>query len=96
MYPYLLHKAPTSLTLLSRDVFIRNPDSSEHIGQVWPGYTVFPDFFAKNAQQYWTEALQNWSRLGIRFSGIWLDMNEAASFCEGSWCVPWFLCCVAS
>jgi hypothetical protein len=26
--------------LLSSDTFIKNPDGSEYIGQVWPGYTV--------------------------------------------------------
>ncbi|EKM60281.1 glycoside hydrolase family 31 protein [Phanerochaete carnosa HHB-10118-sp] len=66
------------------DVWIKNPDGSEYVGQVWPGYTVFPDWFANNTQQYWTEALTNWSGLGIEFSGIWLDMNEASSFCDGS------------
>ncbi len=29
-----------TLYFLSRDVFIRNPDQSVFIGQVWPGYTV--------------------------------------------------------
>ncbi|CAL1697161.1 unnamed protein product [Somion occarium] len=66
------------------DVFIKNPNGTEYIGQVWPGYTVFPDWFAKDTQQYWTEALRNWSQSGIDFSGVWLDMNEASSFCEGS------------
>ena len=23
--------------------------------------------------------------VGVEFSGIWLDMNEASSFCDGSW-----------
>ncbi|GJE89250.1 glycoside hydrolase family 31 protein [Phanerochaete sordida] len=66
------------------DVFIKNPDGSEYIGQVWPGYTVFPDWFAPNTQQYWTQALANWSAGGVEFSGLWLDMNEASSFCDGS------------
>ncbi|TFK48006.1 hypothetical protein OE88DRAFT_1665015 [Heliocybe sulcata] len=66
------------------DTFIKNPDGSEYIGQVWPGYTAFPDWFANNTQQWWTEALRNWSEGGVEFSGIWLDMNEASSFCEGS------------
>ena len=68
-----------------RDVFVKNPDGSEYIGQVWPGYTVFPDWFSSNAQEFWNEALKNWSDLGIEYSGIWLDMNEASSFCDGSW-----------
>ncbi|KAI0933026.1 hypothetical protein AcW1_000034 [Taiwanofungus camphoratus] len=66
------------------DVWIKNPDRSEYVGQVWPGYTVFPDWFANNTQTYWTEALRNWSQGGVEFSGIWLDMNEASSFCNDS------------
>ncbi|KAJ7692931.1 glycosyl hydrolases family 31-domain-containing protein [Mycena rosella] len=66
------------------DVFIKNPDGTEYVGQVWPGYTVFPDWFAPNTLGWWTEALRNWSASGIEFSGIWLDMNEASSFCDGS------------
>ncbi|KAJ7120271.1 glycosyl hydrolases family 31-domain-containing protein [Mycena epipterygia] len=66
------------------DVFIKNPDGTEYIGQVWPGYTVFPDWFAPNTLGWWTESLKNWSAAGIEFSGIWLDMNEASSFCDGS------------
>ncbi|EGN94287.1 glycoside hydrolase family 31 protein [Serpula lacrymans var. lacrymans S7.3] len=66
------------------DVFVKNPDGSEYIGQVWPGYTVFGDWFANNTQQWWSEALRNWSNYGIEFSGIWLDMNEVSSFCNGS------------
>ncbi|KII83963.1 glycoside hydrolase family 31 protein [Plicaturopsis crispa FD-325 SS-3] len=65
-------------------VFINNPDGSEYVGQVWPGYTVFPDWFANNTQKWWTEALTNWSKGGVEFAGIWLDMNEASSFCDGS------------
>ncbi len=71
----------------TRDVFIKNPDGSEYIGQLWPGYTVFPDWFSENVVEYWTEALTNWSNLGIEFSGIWLDVNEPTSFCDGSWYV---------
>ncbi|KAJ7578612.1 glycosyl hydrolases family 31-domain-containing protein [Mycena floridula] len=67
-----------------QQVFITNPNGTEYIGQVWPGYTVFPDWFAKNTQSWWTEALSNWSKSGVEFSGIWLDMNEASSFCDGS------------
>ncbi|KAG6827387.1 hypothetical protein H0H92_011985 [Tricholoma furcatifolium] len=37
-----------------------------------------------NAQNWWTEALRNWTEAGVKFSGIWLDMNEASSFCDGS------------
>ncbi|KAH9022012.1 glycosyl hydrolases family 31-domain-containing protein [Lactarius pseudohatsudake] len=69
------------------DVFIRNPDESVFIGQVWPGYTVFPDWFSPNVELWWREALRNWSLLGVEFSGLWLDMNEVKSFCDGH-CAP--------
>ena len=31
------------------------------------------------------EALRNWSQAGVEFSGIWLDMNDVSSFCDGPW-----------
>ncbi|KAH7100202.1 glycosyl hydrolases family 31-domain-containing protein [Auriculariales sp. MPI-PUGE-AT-0066] len=64
-------------------VFLTNPDGSEYVGQVWPGYTVYPDWFAENAQSWWTEALRNWTS-DVDFAGIWYDMNEVSSFCDGS------------
>ena len=49
---------------------------------------MFPDWFSENTLTYWTEALSNWSKAGVEFSGIWLDGNErrklaAASTSEG-------------
>ncbi|EIN04539.1 hypothetical protein PUNSTDRAFT_108330 [Punctularia strigosozonata HHB-11173 SS5] len=67
-----------------RDVFVKNPDGSEYVGQVWPGYTVFPDWFSEGAAGWWTEALRNWTDGGVTFDGLWLDMNEVSSFCTGS------------
>ncbi|KIJ63989.1 glycoside hydrolase family 31 protein [Hydnomerulius pinastri MD-312] len=69
---------------IEQDTFIKNPDGSLYIGQVWPGYTAFPDWFGENTQAWWTDALRNWTEMGVEFSGIWLDMNEASSFCSDS------------
>ncbi|EIW75706.1 glycoside hydrolase family 31 protein [Coniophora puteana RWD-64-598 SS2] len=66
---------------VEQDVWIKNPDGSMYIGQVWPGYTGFPDWFAPNTEAWWTQAFQNWSDSGITFDGIWLDMNELSTFC---------------
>ncbi|KAJ2971718.1 hypothetical protein NUW54_g12438 [Trametes sanguinea] len=66
------------------DVWMKNPDGSEYLGRSRPGYAVFPDWFADNARAYWTEALRNWSRAGLNYSGIWLDVNEPTSLCIGS------------
>lgn len=46
---------------------------------------AFPDWFAENTQAWWTEGLKNWTELGVKLSGIWLDMNEPSSFCSDSW-----------
>ncbi|EIN11646.1 glycoside hydrolase [Punctularia strigosozonata HHB-11173 SS5] len=32
-----------------RDVFVKDPDGSEYVGQVWPSYMVFPDWFGERA-----------------------------------------------
>ncbi|KAJ2884548.1 hypothetical protein IWW38_005417, partial [Coemansia aciculifera] len=66
-----------------QDVFIKNADGSEFIGQVWPGYTVFPDWFAPNTTDWWSDELKRYFDQ-LPFDGMWIDMNEAASFCTGS------------
>lgn len=67
---------------IERDVFLKNPDGLLYIGAVWPGYTVFPDFLANNTYEWWKDSLENW-RDQIEYDGVWLDMNEASSFCVG-------------
>lgn len=39
------------------DSFLINPDGSQYIGAVWPGYTVFPDWMSKNALQWWVDEM---------------------------------------
>ncbi|KAI9837044.1 MAG: hypothetical protein M1819_000693 [Sarea resinae] len=65
------------------DSFMKNPDGSLYIGQVWPGYTVFPDWESAGAVPWWTDELVKWHDQ-IPFDGIWIDMNEVSSFCVGS------------
>ncbi|KAG2343401.1 glycoside hydrolase family 31 protein [Suillus weaverae] len=69
---------------VEEDVWIKNPDGSLYIAEVWPGYTVFPDWFSENMLSVWTDSLKNWSDMGVEFSGIWLDMNEPSTFCSYS------------
>ncbi|TKX20612.1 alpha-glucosidase-3 [Elsinoe australis] len=65
------------------DVFMKNPDGSEYIGIVWPGATVFPDWLAPNATQWWTEQVYS-HHSNVDWDGQWIDMSEASSFCVGS------------
>ncbi|KAJ2642413.1 hypothetical protein IW137_002732, partial [Coemansia sp. RSA 1287] len=66
-----------------QDVFIKNADGSLYVGQVWPGYTVFPDWFAANTSEWWSDELQRYFDM-LPIDGMWIDMNEPASFCTGS------------
>lgn len=63
--------------------FMTNPDGSQYIGAVWPGYTVFPDWMSPNANSWWSNEMTEWYK-EVPFSGFWLDMNEVSSFCIGS------------
>ncbi|KAF4301915.1 putative alpha-glucosidase protein [Botryosphaeria dothidea] len=63
--------------------FIKNPDGSEYIGAVWPGYTVFPDWLIDTSVPWWSDELVRWHK-EVPFDGIWIDMSEVSSFCVGS------------
>lgn len=73
----------TYLRGLEDDVYIKNEDGSIYYGQVWPGYTSFPDWFAPKTQAWWTREIKEFKEL-VPVDGVWIDMNEPASFCLGS------------
>lgn len=62
------------------DVFIKNMDGDDMFGWVWPKTVHFADFFHPNGSKFWKEGMQHLYDK-IKFSGIWLDMNELANFC---------------
>jgi alpha-glucosidase len=74
---------PTYTRGNASDVFLKNPDGSQYIGSVWPGYTAFPDWYASNTLNWWIDEMSQWHS-NIAFDGIWIDMNEVSSFCVGS------------
>ncbi|KAF8976085.1 hypothetical protein BGZ46_008584 [Entomortierella lignicola] len=57
-------------------------DLVDFVGKVWPGKTTFPDWFHPDTQAYWTKYITQWCRQ-VPLDGIWIDMNEAASFHDG-------------
>lgn len=60
-----------------------NPDGSLYIGEVWPGYTVFPDWLGPGANQWWIDEMTTYHSK-VAFDGAWIDMSEVSSFCVGS------------
>lgn len=76
-YPYKLGK--------QMDIFIKNATNQILVSKVWnkSGKTVFPDFSNPNTLNYWAE-LVNKFHDEVKFDGIWLDMNEIATFVQGS------------
>lgn len=79
---------PTYDRGVDADAFMLNPDGSLYIGEVWPGYTVFPDWIGAalngtGAFKWWSNEFVEWYK-NVAFDGIWIDMSEVSSFCVGS------------
>lgn len=63
-------------------IFVNDLTSNTpYLGQVWPGPTVYPDWFAVNATSYWINELSEFYNQ-ITYDGIWIDMNEVSNFCN--------------
>jgi len=48
------------------------------VGNLWPGPSVFPDFFREDTREWWSNLIADWLSQGV--DGIWLDMNEPTDF----------------
>ncbi|KAL2101097.1 hypothetical protein ACEWY4_002858 [Coilia grayii] len=68
---------------LRRGVFIKNSTGHTLIGKVWPGPTAFPDFTNPEAVHWWEECIRDF-HAKVPVDGLWIDMNEPASFVHGS------------
>ncbi|RAL61331.1 hypothetical protein DID88_009467 [Monilinia fructigena] len=64
------------------DIFLKRQNGSFWLGVVWPGVTVFPDWFAKNVQSYWNNEFSEFfdPTKGVDIDGLWIDMNEPSNF----------------
>ncbi|GLA54622.1 CAZyme family GH31 [Aspergillus niger] len=71
------------ITGVRDDVFLHNQNGSLYEGAVWPGVTVFPDWFNEGTQDYWTAQFQQFfdPKSGVDIDALWIDMNEASNFC---------------
>ncbi|KAI0808705.1 glycosyl hydrolases family 31-domain-containing protein [Xylaria sp. FL0064] len=72
------------------EVFIKADDGSLYRGEQWAGEVVWPDWFAPNTQDWWTnEILQFFDpETGVDIDGAWNDMNEVSNFCDDINCDP--------
>ncbi|XP_034046312.1 lysosomal alpha-glucosidase [Thalassophryne amazonica] len=68
---------------LKRDVFIKNATGHVLIGKVWPGPTAFPDFTNPETRCWWDDCIRTFHSK-VPVDGLWIDMNEPASFVQGS------------
>ncbi|XP_029818190.1 sucrase-isomaltase, intestinal [Manacus vitellinus] len=67
-----------------RKVWINGTDGvTPLVGEVWPGETVFPDFTNPECTNWWVEECRLFYDT-VPYDGIWIDMNEVASFVQGS------------
>ncbi|PNY25265.1 alpha/beta-glucosidase agdC [Tolypocladium capitatum] len=65
-----------------KDAFLRHDNGSLWLGVVWPGVTVFPDWFSEDVQTYWNGEFQRFfdKDAGVDIDGLWIDMNEPSNF----------------
>ena len=68
------------------DHFVKNPDGSTYVGEVWPGKSVFPDFTQKASRDWWGTLYSDFVSRGA--AGFWNDMNEPAVFLVPSKTMP--------
>jgi alpha-glucosidase len=63
---------------VKENVFIKYPDGTDYMGQVWPGWCHFPDFTKPETRAWWHKQFKEYVDLGVE--GYWNDMNEIASW----------------
>lgn len=72
---------------LEGEHYLKTPDGEVYVGEVWPGASVFPDFSRASTRAWWGSLVDRLTDHGVR--GIWLDMNEPASFVSATdWTIP--------
>ncbi|KAK3402724.1 glycosyl hydrolases family 31-domain-containing protein [Sordaria brevicollis] len=67
---------------IEQEVFLKRDDGSIYKGVVWPGVSVFPDWFAANVTKFWDSEFDMFFNAdsGVDIDGLWIDMNEPSNF----------------
>jgi alpha-glucosidase len=71
---------------MAADQFVKNPDGSVYVGEVWPGPSVFPDFTRQQTRAWYGGLYRDFYQQGV--SGFWDDMNEPSIFHTVSGTMP--------
>jgi alpha-glucosidase len=71
---------------IAADRFVKNPNGSVFVGDVWPGPSVFPDFTQQQTRAWFGTLYRNLYQQGV--AGFWDDMNEPSVFHTPSGTMP--------
>ena len=58
--------------------FVKYPDGENYTGEVWPGWSHFPDYTKSVVRKWWGEWVKFYTEKGI--DALWNDMNEPAAW----------------
>ncbi|XP_069105358.1 sucrase-isomaltase, intestinal-like [Argopecten irradians] len=63
-------------------IYVKKSDGQQDFeGEVWPGRTVFPDFTNPNTASWYAKWIRYFrNNESVSVDGLWIDMNEPASF----------------
>ncbi|KAF2170443.1 glycoside hydrolase family 31 protein [Zasmidium cellare ATCC 36951] len=70
--------------LVESKAYFQFPNGSAVPGVVWGGGSIYPDWFDPAVQDFWNGEFAKFfsAESGIDIDGLWIDMNEAANFCN--------------
>ncbi|KAF6844826.1 alpha-glucosidase [Colletotrichum musicola] len=73
---------PPMLRGIEDNIWLLRGNGSVWVGVVWPGVTVFPDWFAENITSYWNNEFATFfsAEDGVDIDALWIDMNEPSNF----------------
>uniref|UniRef100_S4RJX0 Uncharacterized protein n=1 Tax=Petromyzon marinus TaxID=7757 RepID=S4RJX0_PETMA len=75
---------------VENDVYMKRPDGQIMFGKHYRAYAAMPDFFRERTARWWQREIEEFYRNpttptdSMEFDGLWIDMNEPASFVHGS------------
>jgi alpha-glucosidase len=63
---------------IKNQYFAKYPDGENYSGEVWPGWSHFPDYTKESVRHWWGEWVKFYTGKGI--DALWNDMNEPAAW----------------